>query len=100
MVFELISIKLLCIICSSLAIFILSLGCFLSIAPVQGKPYSDSSAEEEGDVAAEAVEDEGDAEGDAAEENGGKFFFGKKPNRWGGSEGGLTKDQTISGFFF
>ena len=45
---------------------------------MQGKPYSDSSAEEEGDVAAEAVEDEGDAEGDAAEENGGKFFFGKK----------------------
>ena len=69
MVFELISIKLLCIICSSLAILILSLGCFLSIVPVQGGPCP---AEDEADAEGDAAEDEGDAGGDAAEEEGEK----------------------------
>ena len=28
------------------------------------------------------------------------FLFGKMPNQGGGSEGGLAKDQTFSGFSF
>merc|ERR1712179_787345 len=61
----------------SLAILILSLGCFLSILPVQGGPTcpvcpvcGDSPAEDEGDAEGDAAEDEGDAGGDAAEEEG------------------------------
>ena len=42
-------------ICSSLAVLLLSLGCLLSIAPVLGKP-AEEEAEEEGDE--EAEEDE------------------------------------------
>ena len=42
-------------ICSSLAVLLLSLGCLLSIAPVLGKP---ADGEEEGDEDAEEEEEE------------------------------------------
>ena len=41
-------------ICSSLAVLLLSLGCLLSIAPVLGKP---ADGEEEGDEDAEEEEE-------------------------------------------
>ena len=34
------------------------------------------------------------------QKNGVHFLFGKKANPGGGSEGGLVKDYTFSGFFF
>merc|ERR1712179_712901 len=80
----------------SLAILILSLGCFLSILPVQGGPTcpvcpvcGDSPAEAEGD----AAEDEGDAGGDAAEEEGEK----KDDEEGGDGDGEGDKDDGEEG---
>ena len=55
---------------SSLAILLLSLGCLLSIAPVQGSPcLNNDDAAEEGDAEGDDAEEEaeGEAEGDASD---------------------------------